>query len=98
MTPPGSRRATLRRWLLALLLLATLAWGVGEMRSDRGPKPELGVGDLRQTEEPARVEQAAREQPGAEPRPGPEAGSDGAGGSRQDGGAAADPGASAGDR
>lgn len=98
MTPPGSRRATLRRWLLALLLLATLAWGVGEMRSDRGPKPELGVGDLRQTERPAGVEQAARERPGAEARPGSEARSGETGGSRQDGAAVADPGASAADR
>lgn len=41
------RHSTLGRWLLALLLLAALAWGVGQLRSERGPKPELGVGDLR---------------------------------------------------
>ena len=44
------RHSTLARWLLALLLLAAVAWGLGELRSDRGGKPELGVGDLRAVE------------------------------------------------
>ena len=96
MTPPRSRGSTLRRWLIALLLLAALAWGLGEMRSDRDPKPELGVGDLRQTEEPAAVEQRASET-SAGPRPRPEAGSRGAGGAPDDG-AGGDPGESTADR
>jgi hypothetical protein len=41
------RRSGLVRWIIALLLLAALAWGLGQLRSDRGAKPELGVGDLR---------------------------------------------------
>ena len=44
------RRSALVRWLVALLLLAALAWGLGELRSERGTKPELGVGDLRPSE------------------------------------------------
>ena len=66
------------------------------MRSDRDPKPELGVGDLRQTEEPAAVEQRASETR-AGPRPRTEAGSRGAGGAPDDG-AGGDPGESAADR
>jgi hypothetical protein len=96
VTPPRSRGSTLRRWLIALLLLAALAWGLGEMRSDRDPKPEMGVGDLRQTEEPAAVEQAASET-GAGPRPRPEAGSSRAGSAPEDA-AVGDPGESEADR
>jgi len=98
VTPPRSRGSTLRRWLIALLLLAALAWGVGEMRSDRGAKPEMGVGDLRQSEEPAPVEQTAREKAGAGARPRPEAGSRGPGGSPDEGGVGGVPGDSAADR
>lgn len=71
MTSPPSRRAILKRWLLALLLLAVLAWGLGEMREDRGAKPEMGVGDLR-SEEPAAVPpREPAETAAARPRPAP---------------------------